>query len=325
VAVGLVVFGLVVSTPLWASAGVSGTLADLLVAVALAEVVAAMAGAGVLLVGLHGLTGFGAVALVVADERLALNPVVAVGAAAAASVLLGVALVPLVLRLSPVVASLATWVAAEAAGSLAARAGPLEGGGVHGIEGVAALGQRDAFAASLAVVLGLGSLLSVHALRRSAAGLALRAAADASEPAAALDLPLRRARLVTWLLSAGVAGAAGAVAAFHEGTVEVGEAFSLTAWTLPALVAVGVGGVGSVEGPLLGAVLWAVGAGIFDAEAGGFQLAAAGLALAVQCTFGPAGLWGRVSGATGVELFPAQRRFDGPRPGRGAPRRASAT
>ncbi|MPY93084.1 MAG: hypothetical protein GEV08_08465 [Acidimicrobiia bacterium] len=309
IAAGLVLFGLVVSTPLWASAGVAEVFADLLVAVALAEVVAAMAGAGVLLIGLFGLTGFGAVALVLADERLGLNPVVAVGAAAVASAVLGLLLVPLVLRLPPAVASLATWVAAAGAAALAGRVGPLEGGSSHPIEGVSALASRDTFAASLAVVVGVGTLLAVHALRRSPSGLALRAASGASEAAAALDLPLRRARLVTWLVTASVAGAAGSVAAFQDGTVESGQAFSLSAWALPALVAVGVGGVNSVEGPLVGALLWALAVEVVGDHEAALQLGGAAVALAVQCAAGPGGLWGLAVRATGVEVFPARRPF----------------
>lgn len=325
VAIGLILFGLVVSTPLWASAGVSGLVADLLVAVALAQVVSAMAGAGVLLVGLYGLTGFGALALVVADDRFGVNPVVAVGAAAVATGVLGTLLVPLVLRLPPVLASIATWVGAEAAADVAGRVGPLAGGDEVVIAGVAGLGSQDALAASLAVVVGMGTVLAVHGLRRSEAGLALRAAADASVPAAALDLPLRRARWITWLVATTVAGAAGAVSAFGDGAVDAPEAFSLSAWALPALVAVGVGGAGSVEGPLLGALAWTLSRELVDGHDAAFQLTAAALALAVQCTFGPRGLWGWLADRSGVELFPARRSFSGRRGGgRRAARRGPA-
>jgi branched-chain amino acid transport system permease protein len=200
------------------------------------------------------------------------------------------------------------------------------------IEGVTALGSPDTFAASLAIVLGVGGLLAVHALRRSPSGLALRASADAPEAAAALDLPLRRARWVTWMVTATVAGAAGAVATFPDGAVSSGDAFSLSAWALPALVAIGVGGMESVEGPLLGALLWAAGTEVTEGHELAFQLGAAAVALLVQGTFGPGGIWGRIVGSTGTELFPARRLFSprhfrrgraggrGPTPGTGPSR-----
>ncbi len=309
--VGLVLFAFVVSTPLWASAGTARVVADLLVLVAVAEAVAVLAGAGVLLIGVFGLSGFGALALVEAVDRLELNPVVGVAVAGGASLVLGVVLVPVVLRLSPVGASLATWVGAAAAAAVAGRVGPLADGAPHDITAVAALGSRDALATSLAVVLGIGAVLAAHGLRRSPSGLALRAATDEPEAAAALDLPLRRARWVTWLVAATVVGAAGAVTAFQQGSVDAATAFSLTAWTVPALIAVGIGGLDSIEGPMVGAGLWVLASELVDGHDVALQLTAVVLALLCQAVLGPGGLWGRVSSAAGLRPFPVHRAYAG--------------
>lgn len=106
----------------------------------------------------------------------------------------------------------------------------------------------------LVLALTAGTALLLARLTRSPFGLALRAARDNERRTLSLGFPVYRIRLVAYVISGTLAGLAGYFATAQFGFV----APQMLGWHLSAmmLVMVVLGGLGSVTGPLLGAVVF---------------------------------------------------------------------
>jgi branched-chain amino acid transport system permease protein len=304
-----VLFLLVVTTPVWASASVSRLVVDVLVLVAVAQLWSYLAGtAGLVTLGAHGFAGVGAYALWTLSERGGINPVVAVAGAGVVALLVAAVIGPLVLRLAAVPAALATWVVAAVCTEVVTRTGQVGGGEPRRvIQPVVDLGSsRDGMASWLAVVLGVGVVVLVYGHRRSRYGLALVAFADDPAVASGLDLPVAGARRTAWLVAAAAAGMAGAVAHFRTGEVSP-SAFDPAVWTYPAVAVAGIGGLSTVEGPFVGAVLYVL---LHEAISGHDQAFAVVMAAAgvVGLVVGPDGWWGWARRALPFEPLPVRRR-----------------
>ncbi len=132
-------------------------------------------------------------------------------------------------------------------------------GGAIGLSGIPALGlgpvQLPADGLGYAyLVWGLVALLLLltHNLVRSRPGRALRAMATSPTGAAAVGVPVVRYRIQVFALSAAYAGLAGGVYAFFIGYISP-DAFPVVL-SIQFLVMAVVGGLGSLWGPLVGAV-----------------------------------------------------------------------
>lgn len=304
-----VLFVLVVSTPLWASASVSRLIVDVLVLVAITQLWSYLAGtAGFVSLGTHGFAGVGAYALWTLSERGGLNPVIAVAGAGVVALVVAAMVGPLVLRLATVPAALATWVVAAALTEVITRTRQVGGAAPRRVvQPVVQLGtSRDALASWLAVVLGVGVVVVVYAHRRSRLGLALVASADDPVVAGGLDLPVARARQSAWLIAGAAAGMAGAVSHFRTGDISP-AAFDPAVWTYPAVAVAGLGGLSTVEGPFVGAVLYVA---LHEAVSGHDQVFAVAMAAAgvAGLVMGRDGWWGWARRALPVEPFPTRRR-----------------
>ncbi len=119
---------------------------------------------------------------------------------------------------------------------------------LFGIEGVSVPGQR-------LVVIGVAVLLLVALglfLRRTKLGWALRACAQDPEAAALQGISINRMSMLAMAIGAGLAGAAGGIMA---PLVRVGPYMGHSV-IVTAFIVIIVGGIGSLEGALLAAVLY---------------------------------------------------------------------
>lgn len=103
----------------------------------------------------------------------------------------------------------------------------------------------------IAIVIGLIAILTTFVLSHSRLGL--RAQALSADEGAIRILGVRtvRVKLAMFVISAGIAGLAGSVAALNAGFLTPETAFSATA-NMQSIVYTLIGGVGSVWGPVLG-------------------------------------------------------------------------
>jgi branched-chain amino acid transport system permease protein len=98
------------------------------------------------------------------------------------------------------------------------------------------------------------SMLATFLIARSKLGYAFVAIRENEEAAAVLGVDPTRYKVVAWAISAAMAAAAGAVFAGANGFIDPPTAFALDDNVFPIVMAL-LGGVGTVAGPLVGALI----------------------------------------------------------------------
>lgn len=170
--------------------------------------------------------------------------------------------------------------------------GPL---GIPAIPGPAVLGLDLATPARqyyLALALVVLSTLVVSRLVDSGFGEAIQAIRDDEVAAEALGIPTTRLKVITFTLSAGLAGVAGAFFAHYATFVSPGS-FTLVESILVLSLLV-FGGMGSVEGSIAGAVILTVAPEVFRFLAE-YRMVIYGAILLGLILFRPQGLLGGIS------------------------------
>jgi branched-chain amino acid transport system permease protein len=136
-------------------------------------------------------------------------------------------------------------------------------------------------------VLAVGTLVLVYKLLRSRHGLALSAIGDAEAAAESVGVDVFRTKLLVYILAAVVTGMAGALIFLQKARISPDAAFSLIDWTAYVIFIVVIGGIGTMEGPIIGVVI--------------FYL--------LQYYLAALGSWGVISGPFDISLFPVRRRL----------------
>ncbi|MCW1930796.1 branched-chain amino acid ABC transporter permease [Pararhodobacter zhoushanensis] len=160
-------------------------------------------------------------------------------------------------------------------------------------------------------------LLALANLMRSGIGRAFTGVRDSEAAAYALGIEVKRVKVGAFGLSAGITGLAGALMAHHIGYLTP-DAFTLLL-SLDLVLMVVIGGMGSLRGAILGAVLISflpkgvalLKSALPDAMArqSGLEIFVAGLVLALFVLFEPMGLNGRWLKLRALfESFPLYRR-----------------
>lgn len=105
-------------------------------------------------------------------------------------------------------------------------------------------------------LVALATMLLTYAIARSKLGYAFVAIRENEEAAAVLGIDPTRYKVSAWAISAAFAGAAGAVFAPANGFLDPSIAFSIDSNVFPIVMTI-LGGVGTVAGPFIGALLLA--------------------------------------------------------------------
>jgi branched-chain amino acid transport system permease protein len=153
---------------------------------------------------------------------------------------------------------------------------------------------------------------------RSRTGLALMAIRDAEDAAAGLGVHVWRVKLLAFVVAAAGTGLVAALVAVQTPFILPNTEFSIQ-WSAAASFMVVVGGLGTVEGPILGAVIYVLlqqrlGA-VIDVllqqrlgESGAIQLIVLGSVSIVVMLVAPRGIAGILHDRLGWTLFPIARR-----------------
>jgi branched-chain amino acid transport system permease protein len=214
--------------------------------------------------------------------------------------------------------AIGTWVMAEVLRELVVRVkvlGAGTGASLPGLSGYAPA-QRQANTYWVALAGTAVVLVSLYLLLRSSTGAGLTAIRDNEVAAASSGVRVALAKRLLFALAAAGCGLAGALTLANSLRVQPDSAFSIQ-WTVFMIFCAVIGGIGTLEGPVLGAVVFFV---LEDrlADSGTLYLVVlGGLAIAIAA-FLPAGLWGEVQKRLGITLFPVGHRLRVPDPRRPA-------
>ena len=155
--------------------------------------------------------------------------------------------------------------------------------------------------------MGLGSVALIFGLLRSRAGLALTAIRDSKSAAASVGIDERRVMFAIYVVAAFIAGLVGAIVLMQKLRVTPGAAFSVLDWSANVIFIVVVGGIGTVEGPIIGAIVYFALRTLL-ADYGTWYLVTVGVLAIVVMIKAPTGIWGYVAERFDLHLFPVRRR-----------------
>ncbi|MDM9620511.1 branched-chain amino acid ABC transporter permease [Rhizobium sp. S96] len=326
--VSLVAVVAMAAAPFAVSRGVVQDLFFILTMLTLAQSWNLLAGyAGLISVGQQLFVGCGAYALFAAVILAGWDPLLAIPVAGLFSALIAIPTAFFVFRLYGPYFAIGTWVIAEVGRLILAQWKALGGGtgtslprdatremvGISGLAdwfGMRPSAAADALAYWLALAAAVATIALVYKLLRSKHGLGLAAVRDNETAARALGVDARRLKTAIYLLTAFVTGVVGALIYLQKGRISPDAAFSLTDWTAYVVFIVVIGGIGTIEGPILGVLVFFLLQNAFSSYGSWYLLALGALAI-VTMLFAPQGLWGLISHRTGWELFPVRRRLRG--------------
>ncbi len=297
------------AAPLTLNNAVVQQLTSLLIFVILAGMWNALAGyGGMVSVGQQAFIGIGAYGTIFFTQH-GVPPYVSMvlGAACAAALSLPLSLV--VLRLRGGQFAIGTWVVAATLSLLVALDKNFGGGtgtsltGLNVYDETARLGYTYWLTLGFAVVvLGLSLLLL-----RSRSGASLQAIRDDEEAAASVGVKVHRLKLLLFVLAAFGCGAAGSMILANTLFITPQSIFSVQ-WTAYMIFMVLVGGLGSFEGPILGALVF-FGLQYEFADRGAWYLIGLGVTAVAFALLLPRGLWSILEERTKVRLLPVGYRL----------------
>jgi branched-chain amino acid transport system permease protein len=285
-------------------ANVVQQLTTLLILVILAAMWNALAGyAGLVSVGQQSFIGFGAYGTIFLTQH-GVAPYLAVVLAALAAAGLAAVLSPLVLRLRGGQFAVGTWVVAEAIALLIMLDQGLGGGTGISLRGlnVFAPQVRRAYTFWLTLAFAIGLLGLLFLLLRSRSGAALQAIRDDEEAAASLGVRTASVKFVVYVLAGFGCGAAGALTLANTLFIQPQSIFGVR-WSAYMIFMVLVGGLGTFEGPIIGAVAFFLIQDQF-ADSGAWYLIGLGLVAIAFALFLPRGVWSLLTDRREVRLLP---------------------
>ena len=318
---GLLVVALALG-PLLFDAETIDRLTVLFVYVLLACMWNALAGYGGLVsIGQQAFFGLGAYALI----RLSATGMNVYAALALAVLLVGVAAIPIgqvMLRLRGGEFAIGMWVLAELLHLLVTLDPITQGETGTSLIAINAYppAVRRAFTYWAALAVLVVVLAGLFLLLRGRIGASLQAIRDDDTAAASIGVDVLRNKNVLFLLSAAGCAAAGAVWLAQSVTFQPATYFG-PQWTAYMLFMTIVGGLGTFEGPVIGAVVFFLAETYFGATGVAYLIGLGALAVGFALLF-PRGIWGAVERRFPLRLipigyqlrFPPARVADGSRP-----------
>jgi branched-chain amino acid transport system permease protein len=325
---GVILIGVLIALPFFASRGTIQDMFFILTMLVLAQFWNLLAGYGGLVsIGQQAFVGMGAYALFGVVILWGIDPVPAILCAGVAALVIAVPTAFFAFRLNGAYFAIGTWVIAEVVRLLVAQWKTLGGGTgtslprdatrdmwfVETIEnalGLRSAAARDVLAYWLALVLALATIGGIYWLLRTRRGLALAAVRDNTEAAKSVGVDAGRMKWIVFLTSAFGTGIAGGLIYMQKARISPDAAFSVTDWTAYVIFIVVIGGIGTIEGPIIGVLVFFALQTLL-ADFGSWYLMTLGVLAVVVMLVAPRGLWGLLSERTGLHLFPIRRRLTG--------------
>ena len=324
----LISIAVLILLPFFAGRGTIQDMFFILTMLVLAQFWNLLAGySGLVSIGQQAFVGIGAYALFGVVILSGLDPVPAILIAGVGALIIAVPTAFFAFRLNGAYFAIGTWVIAEVVRLLVAQWKTLGGGtgtslprdvtrdmwfvqSIQDLLGVRSAAARDILAYWLALILALATIGGIYWLLRTRRGLALAAMRDNTEAAKSVGVDAGRMKWIVFLTSAFGTGLGGGLIYMQKARISPDAAFSVTDWTAYVIFIVVIGGIGTIEGPILGVLVFFTLQSLL-ADFGSWYLMTLGVLAIVIMLVAPRGLWGLLSERTGLHIFPIRRRLRG--------------
>jgi branched-chain amino acid transport system permease protein len=312
IAVTLIVLAL---APLWGDRQTLRLLAEIFSFVALASLWNLLAGyAGLVSIGQQAFVGFGGYLLFALVTLGGVHPIIAIAIAGPIGALIAIPVAALIFRLRGAYFAIGTWVVAEVFRLLASQISVLGGGSGISLPASVVIAMAPTRQARefeiywLALALTIVVLASIVALLRSRHGLALTAIRDNELAAQSSGIGVTRVKFIVYVLVAFGASMIGALIFLQKLRISPDTAFSVNDWTAFVIFITVIGGIGRIEGPIIGTIIFFALRQTL-ADLGSAYLLMMGAVAIVMMLWAPKGLWGLIAERYGWQALPLQRRL----------------
>ena len=297
------------SLPAWGDPSTMRILVEFIALLVLAQMWNLLAGyAGLVSIGQQVYVGLGGYALIVLADDLGVNPFLAVPLAGVIAAAFALPTAALVFRFHGGYFAVGTWAIGEVYRLLIANTPALGRGSGRTLKAVFPLARetREVTTYLLALAIGVAALVAVYAFLRSRYGLGLMAIRDSEPGSETLGVDVFRTKLVVYVGVAFGTGVTGALIYLNLLRISPDAAFSIN-WTAYTIFIVVIGGLGSLEGPLIGTALFFVVRELLSDYGAWYMILLGALAVGVMLAY-PQGLWGIVAERWDLRFFPVGRR-----------------
>jgi branched-chain amino acid transport system permease protein len=290
-------------------------LAEVYAYVALASLWNLLAGyAGLVSIGQQAYVGLGAYLLFALTIVWGVNPLLAIPAAAIIAALISVPVAALMFRLRGHYFAIGTWVMAEVFRMVASQISVLGGGSgtslpaamVIAIAGSRQMREFVIYWIALAQVVAI--LAAIVLLLRSRYGLALTAIRDSELGARSNGVDVVRIKYIVYVVAAFGTAMVGALIFLQKIRISPDTAFSVNDWTAVVIFITVIGGIGRIEGPIIGTVVFFLLRQTL-ADLGAIYLLILGVVAIAIMLKAPKGIWGLIADRFGWQVFPLERRL----------------
>jgi branched-chain amino acid transport system permease protein len=303
-AVALIVIVVLAMFPYIVYSGTTAILVQAFIVLTLASMWNLLAGyAGLVSVGQQAFVGLGAYFVLI----LAINGLSPFAALPVAVIGSGVAALPLwwlVSRLRSGYFAIATWVLAATVMLIIEKFSSIGGGTGMPLPGFSGMDPTllTAYTYWAGLAVTVAALATIYLLLRGRLGLVLTAVRDDEVAARSSGARVGLARMLVFVVAGAGCGAAGGVLAISQLQVQPAAVFSVQ-WTAVMAFATIIGGLGTIEGPIVGTVVYMVLQQTL-ASYNAWYLIILGLVAIFVALFARRGLWGLVDARINVRLFP---------------------
>ena len=312
--IALVALAIFIAAPWWGSRATLHLVGEFATYVALASLWNLLAGyTGLVSVGQQAFVGLGGYVLFACALFLNINPLLAIVIAGIIAGIVALPVATLVFRLQGAYFAIGTWVVAEVFRLGFAQVTELGGGSgtslpVAAVKAIAETrDMREWMVYWVALALGAGSVGVVYALLRSRIGLALTAIRDSEIASASLGVKITTVKFAVYILVAAATAMVGAFIFLQKLRISPDAAFSVNDWTAFVIFIVVIGGIGTIEGPIVGTLVYFL-LREYLADLGSIYLLILGALAIVIMLVAPQGIWGFFIKRSGVSLFPTGYR-----------------
>ena len=310
--VGAGLIALLLSLPFWAGQGTIRSVVELCCYIAIAQMWNLLAGyAGLVSVGQQAFSGVAAYVTFVLAQNFGINPYVAILLSLVAPGLLAVPIYGLLHRLDGPYFAIGTWVVAEVVRLITTNVGYVNAGAGMSLRVMTQYSaqERAIGICILCAVMLVTTVGGSYWFLRSRYGLALTAMRDNPVSAASQGVNVARLRFLIFVAAAVGTGLAGAIYFASQLRITPVAAYSVE-WASIAIFIVMIGGIGSIEGVLIGSLIFYF-ADQWFGEYGATYLVVLGVLTLLVALYLRGGVWGLLSRFVDAPWFPTRRRLIG--------------
>ena len=264
--------------------------------------------AGMLSLGMQAFIGIGGYTLTILSVQYGLNVYLSIIIGAVICALFGLAVSPAIFKMSGVYFAIGTWIVAEALNVFFSNWSFVGYAKDWSISSTYSMSYRQIYFTAL--VIAVIATLIVYLLLRTKTGLALMAIRDSASAAETMGVEIYKTKLKCYVIACFMMGLIGGAQFIQTGYINPSTGFSIN-WTIAMTFAVIIGGLGTMEGPIVGAILYVIIQQVMYSFTGMTNIVL-GIIAIVVIMVAPDGIMGTLYKKTGFQLLSPRRSIPKP-------------